>query len=144
MTAKKPLVLDANILIRACLGKKVPGLIEDLSKSVAFFTPDICVSEAQTYIPNLFKKRGIEMPSHRKLDEILLAVNIIQDQDYLSFESSAKKRIAERDINDWPIVAVALMLDCPIWTEDNDFFGTGIANWTTNRVHLCVEQSDNK
>jgi predicted nucleic acid-binding protein len=48
------------------------------------------------------------------------------------------QRIAVRDINDWPIVAVALMLDCPIWTEDQDFFGTGVATWTSDRVHLYL------
>ncbi len=31
-----------------------------------------------------------------------------------------------------------LVLDCPIWTEDSDFFGTGVATWTTDRIHLFV------
>ena len=37
---------------------------------------------------------------------------------------------------DWPIVAVALLLDFPIWTEDQDFFGAGVATWTTDRVEF--------
>ena len=32
----------------------------------------------------------------------------------------------------WP----ALLLSCPIWTEDRDFFGTGVATWTTGLVEL--------
>jgi predicted nucleic acid-binding protein len=39
-------------------------------------------------------------------------------------------------VDDWPVVALALLLECPIWTEDADFFGTGVATWTSNRVHL--------
>lgn len=40
------------------------------------------------------------------------------------------------DINDWPVVATALTLNCPIWTEDKDFFGSGLPVWTTDRIHL--------
>ena len=27
---------------------------------------------------------------------------------------------------------------CPVWTEDADFFRTGIATWTTDRVELYL------
>jgi len=39
-------------------------------------------------------------------------------------EAEACARIAQRDVRDWRALAAAL-LDCPIWTEDQDFFGTG-------------------
>ncbi len=32
------------------------------------------------------------------------------------------------------VMACALMLGCPIWTEDADFVGTGVATWTSDRV----------
>ena len=51
---------------------------------------------------------------------------------YEIYEVEAKQRIAIRDIDDWPIVAVSLMLNCPVWTEDADFFGTGVATWTSD------------
>jgi predicted nucleic acid-binding protein len=44
------------------------------------------------------------------------------------------------DPDDWPIVAAALLLDLPIWTEDQDFFGSGIAIWTTDRVEIYLQQ----
>jgi hypothetical protein len=28
------------------------------------------------------------------------------------------------------------MLSFPVWTEDRDFFGSGIATWTTDPVEL--------
>lgn len=46
--------------------------------------------------------------------------------------------MAKKDIDDWPIAALALMLDCPIWTEDKDFFGSGIATWQTESVELYL------
>jgi len=48
---------------------------------------------------------------------------------YQSFEAVARARIAPRDLHDWPVVALALALNLPIWTEDQDFFGSGIATW---------------
>ena len=57
---------------------------------------------------------------------------------YEDFENLARARVLTRDPDDWPIVAVALLLDFPIWTEDQDFFGSGVATWTTDRVELYL------
>jgi predicted nucleic acid-binding protein len=40
-----------------------------------------------------------------------------------------------------PIVAASLLLDCPIWTEDQDFFRIGVATWTTDKVELYFRKS---
>ena len=39
------------------------------------------------------------------------------------------------------MIATALALECPIWTEDADFFGAGVATWTTDRVELFLSES---
>lgn len=39
---------------------------------------------------------------------------------------------------DWPAVAGALQFDCPVWTEDEDFFGSGVATWTTATVEIFL------
>jgi predicted nucleic acid-binding protein len=44
-----------------------------------------------------------------------------------------------RDEDDWPVLATALALGCAIWTEDTDFFGTGVAVWTTNRIEIFLK-----
>ncbi len=49
--------------------------------------------------------------------------------------------VLTRDPDDWPIVAVARLLDFPIWTEDQDFFGSSVATWTTERVELYLRES---
>ena len=56
----------------------------------------------------------------------------------------ARQRIARRDEDDWPVLACALALDCPIWTEDTDFFGCGVATWTTDRVELYLERAPDR
>lgn len=69
---------------------------------------------------------------------ILNIVQIIADDVLIEMESKAKARITSRDVNDWPAVAAALLLDCPVWTEDKDFLGAGIATWTTTTVELYL------
>ncbi len=43
---------------------------------------------------------------------------------------------------DWPVIACALALECPIWTEDRDFFGAGVPTWTTDRVELYLANAE--
>ena len=57
---------------------------------------------------------------------------------YEDYEKLARERVLTRDADDWPIVAVALLPDFPISTEDQDFFGSGVATWTTDRVELYL------
>ena len=54
------------------------------------------------------------------------------------------QRLKKRDEEDWPVLATALALECPIWTEDADFFGAGVATWTTDRVELLLSRSFQK
>ena len=55
---------------------------------------------------------------------------------YDGMQQQALQRIAARDADDWLVLACAMTLDCPVWTEDADFFGTGVATWTSDRVGL--------
>lgn len=57
---------------------------------------------------------------------------------YLPLGPLARERLKGRDEDDWPYVALALVLDCPIWKEDTDFFGCGVATWTTDRIELYL------
>lgn len=141
MVTKKRIVLDANILIRAVLGQKVREKIETFAPTVQFFTPDLCYTDAQKYLPSLFEKRNLSTEEVLEvLNRLTCLIQLVDRSLYNMYEDEAKQRIAMRDVNDWPVVAVALMLDCPIWTEDADFFGTGIATWTSDRVHLYFNQ----
>jgi predicted nucleic acid-binding protein len=139
MSTNKSIVLDANILIRAVLGRKVRSLLEAHSADVQFYTADDCYEDAKKYLPLLFEKR--KLPVQEALDvleNLTCLINLVDRSLYEMYELEAKQRIAARDINDWSIVAIALMLNCPIWTEDADFFGAGVATWTSDRVHIYL------
>ena len=137
--SKKAIVLDANILIRAVLGSRVQSIIIENAKSVRFFTPAVAFDDARKYLPALLEKRGIDGAAALKvLDALEAVVQPLEAELYASFQRDALERIAVRDADDWPVLACALAIGCPVWTEDADFFGTGVATWTTDRVELYL------
>ena len=133
------LVLDANILIRAVLGSRVLGLLRKYAGYVEFMAPDVAFQEAREHLPGILAARRIPAdPAMETLDLLARLVQTVEVETYASFEPVARERIDRRDENDWPILATALALGCPIWTEDTDFFGCGVATWTTDRVELFL------
>jgi len=135
----KAIVLDANILIRAVLGKRVRGLIFDNVTTVKFFAPDVAYADARKYLPALLKKRDVDSSAAMLvLDRLGSVVQSIDAELYVGMQEQALQRIAVRDANDWPVLACAMALGCPVWTEDADFFGTGIATWTSDRIALYL------
>jgi hypothetical protein len=137
--SNKAIVLDANILIRAVLGKRVRELIVDNANAVQFFAPDVAYSDARKYLPSLLEKRGVKRePAMAVLDALESIVWPLELGVYEGLKTQALQRIAMRDADDWPVLACAMTIGCPVWTEDADFFGTGIATWTSDRVELYL------
>ena len=139
--SRKALILDANILIRAVLGQKVRTLIMDYANSVDFFTPSVCFDDAYHYLPELLNKRGIAVePALAVLDNLKRIIQPVENEWLEAFETQARLRLRRRDEQDWPILAAAMALNCPIWTEDADFFGVGVATWTTANIEYHLSQ----
>jgi predicted nucleic acid-binding protein len=68
------LVLDANILIRAVLGRRVRELRERYAvRGVRFLAPEAAFEEASKYLPMLLEKR--EIPR----DDVLAAIRAARD-----------------------------------------------------------------
>lgn len=135
------LVLDANILIRAVLGSKALFLLRTYAGRVEFLAPDTAFEEAREHLPEILERRNVPIaPAMAVLDLVAGIVQTVEREAYTPFAGLARQRIEHRDEEDWPVLASALALDCPIWTEDIDFFGCGVATWTTDRVELYLAQ----
>ena len=136
----RALVVDANILVRAVLGRRVRDAIEGAG-NVSFFVPETAFVEAEEHVAALAIKRGgepeVALAFLRSLSQL---VELIGCEVYGQFEVEARERLDKRDPDDWPILASALALGCPIWTEDTDFFGCGVATWTTDRVQMFLRE----
>jgi predicted nucleic acid-binding protein len=134
------IVLDANVLIRAVLGRRVRHLLEDYAHGIRFFAPDVAYADAEKYLPPLLTERGksvADVPATLRYLQGL--VELVDEESYGVYEHDARERLRGRDEEDWPVLATALALGCPIWTEDTDFFGTGVAVWTSNRIEIFLK-----
>jgi predicted nucleic acid-binding protein len=145
MTART-IVLDANILVRAVLGSRVPELISVHAAQATFLAPDVAFEEAREHLPTVLAKRGKSADAIRaaleKLETLAHVVVPVPAEFYLPFKNRALARIGPRDPEDWPVLACALAADCEIWTEDTDFFGVGVATWTTASIELFFTDSE--
>jgi predicted nucleic acid-binding protein len=135
------IVLDANILIRAVLGRRVRQLLEDYAgRGIRFYAPDVAYADAEKYLPPLLTKRGKSTADlSLTLHYLQTLVESVDAESYGVSEEDARERLRGRDEEDWPILATALALNCAVWTEDTDFFGTGIAVWTSSRIEIFLK-----
>ena len=132
--------------MRAVLGRRVRQNIETHIEHAAFFAPDVAFVDARRHLPDVVRKRGGDdaavAAALELLDAVARNVDEIEADAYESHRSAALARIEKRDPDDWPILATAMALDCPVWTEDNDFFGTGVPTWTSDRVELYLKAKE--
>lgn len=77
------IVLDANILIRAVMGDRVPALLEQFAARTEFFAPASAFEEAGHYLPQLAAKRHadpriwLESLEHLRFAVVPLADEVI-------------------------------------------------------------------
>lgn len=83
------------------------------------------------------RRRGLaaaigEELSQLCIDAIETNVVVLDEAIYSALEDEGGEVF--RDPADWPVVATALALSADIWTNDNDFLGTGVGTWTTETL----------
>lgn len=140
---RRTIVLDANVLMRAVLGRRVFGLLQTFAPQVTFLAPEVAFDDVREHLAGVLAKRGTSaalQPALAKLDALRTAVQTMDRAEYEALQHAALARIGPRDPDDWPVLACALIANCPIWTEDRDFFGTGVATWTTALVELFLSE----
>ena len=60
-----------------------------------------------------------------------LPVTMIERDVYASGIAEASRRVGQRDPDDIPILALALTLKVPLWSNDKDFEDAGVEWYTT-------------
>jgi len=113
--------------------------LDHYSQGIRFYAPETAYAEAEEYLPTLLRKKGKpDTDLAAALRYLKSKVESIERESDGIFETEARARLAGRDDDDWPVLATALALACPIWTEE-DFFGTGASVWTTGRVEIFLK-----
>jgi len=142
------LVVDANILVAELIRKRGRELIvhPELELYMAEKAWNEACYELSKRIAKMVQKGILDQGLGEKLlvDALALAeavVSLIPHEVYAPLETIARTRIP-RDPDDWPTIALALVLEAAIWTSDADFLGCGLPTWTTDTllVHLPPKQ----
>lgn len=122
-------VADANVLLSAVIGGRA-RLVLQHSEVEAVMTPSVAYEEVLEYLPSLAKTRRLD------LDTLLLAaaalpVMVVEPAEYAAHVATSKERIGRRDPDDIDVLALALTLNWPVWSNDNDFEDAGVEWHTT-------------
>ena len=126
------LVADANVLLAALLGGRAKVVLQH-PEVEELLTTEVTLAEVQEYAVILAKKRRLS------LDTLLLAmaalpVTLVEKPVYASRLPQARKIVAQRDPDDVDILALALHLGLPLWSNDKDFEQTGVERFTTSEL----------
>jgi predicted nucleic acid-binding protein len=97
------------------------------------------------WLPRLARKRKLSLP-------LLLAtfqslpIRWVEARVYGRHEDEARRRMAGRDEDDWPTVALTLSLadlyDIAVWSQDKDFEVSGLDLMTTGDLLDLLEGRD--
>ena len=142
------LVVDASVLVGDLLRVKGRQRLSD--HRLDLFLPEHTLAEVHVELPRRIgafaTSVGLSTAERDALVVVCLdAVDnnlaIVVADVYSPFEDEALAR-SQRDPSDWPAVACALALDAGVWTNDNDFLGTGVPTWTTQTLQTWLDRHE--
>lgn len=96
--------------------------------------------EIARHLPRLASKRGVD-PALLFAALLVMPIEWKATADYEGLRTEAEGRIADRDPDDWPTVALALKLGLPVWSQDKDFEQAGLEVFTTGDLLDALRES---
>ena len=147
MPILKQLVVDTSVLVGELLRARGRELLGD--SRIRLFAPDLVRDETAVEIPRriaaIARSRALSAPVVEDLtaecfEAFDANITIVDRAGYSALEDEARAR-SLRDPGDWPVVACAIALDMAVWTNDNDFLGTGVPTWTTETLQSWLDRN---
>jgi predicted nucleic acid-binding protein len=129
------IVIDTNIIIAALLK-------EGLTRKIIFLSPlDMCTvphakSEIEEQREELLNKSKLDIESFKSLtDVIFMKINVVPLDVFEPCKEKAIEIMRDIDIDDSPFLALAMALNCSIWSNDGHFKKQDVVNvYTTNKI----------
>jgi predicted nucleic acid-binding protein len=140
------LVVDASVLVSELLRARGRARLAD--ERLELFLAEHTLSEVRHEVPKrvaaFIRHRGLEAEAGRSLvercfDAMDANLIVVAEVAYQPLAEEARWRCA-RDPQGWPIVALSLSLDAAVWTEDQDFLGTGVPTWSTRTLDAWLSR----
>lgn len=122
-------VLDANIMVSALLGRSFPLLLALFERGVELFAPVHQLAETRK---KLTERPGVASDwIDAQMERLITVVRPLHPALIQPYEEVARARLHERGQPDWPVLAGSMATDGAVWSHDKDFFGSGAAVWST-------------
>lgn len=140
------LVVDTSVLVGELLRASGRDRLGD--DRLELFIPERMWDETRVEIPRRVRafahRRSLEatvadLLTARCIEAVEANLVVLEEAVYSAIEEEARAR-SLRDPDDWPVVASALALTAGIWTNDNDFLGTGVPTWTTDTLQAWLSR----
>lgn len=140
------LVVDTSVLVGELLRARGRDRLGD--DRLELFLPEQMWEETKVELPRRIgafaRRRELEDRVADELtaaclDAIVANVVVLDEVIYAALEDEARAR-SRRDARGWPVVASALALAAGVWTNDNDFLGTGVSTWTTDSLQVWLDR----
>lgn len=134
------LVLDANIMVSALLGKSFPFLIRLAERDILLMAPAPQFDETRKI---LSQRPAATMPwAEAQIERIGTVVARLPPSMYARHEQAARSRLHSRGQPDWPVLAASYETAAAIWSHDHDFFGSGAPVWSTFMLRRQMVMAD--
>lgn len=140
------LVVDTSVLVGELLRASGRERLGD--DRLQLFMPERMWGETSVEIPRrvraFVRRRSLDpavgdLLTARCIEAVESNVVVLEEAVYSAIEEESRAR-SLRDPDDWPVVASALALAASIWTNDNDFLGTGVPTWTTETLQAWLSR----
>jgi predicted nucleic acid-binding protein len=128
------LIVDANVLVSAVLGRSMPLFAEVASRGAILFVPLRMMVETQHIVADVTR---LSVPDGLSRYALLTEfVTILEPEAYDDMEDRARERLDVAGQSDWPVLAAALATGASIWSNDKHFRGVGVAVWATRNIRF--------
>jgi predicted nucleic acid-binding protein len=132
----RKLAVDANPILSALIKGKAHAILS--RTDLEFFTTEFTVREVIEHIPEIVsrvRQRGVSIEkADLYLAFVVAPLEIRGREFYRDLMPAAKRRIEKRDPDDVDLLALALKLRIPIWTNDQDYSSCGVKCYTTAQL----------
>ena len=127
----KKLAGDANVILFAVAGKAALRVF--LKEDIEIATTQFNIDEVRQYLGVIAGQYSLSeeiMESQLKL----LPLKIYSRHFYKDLIKETSKRLMGRDEDDIELLALAIKLKVPVWSNDSDFKDSGIEVYTTAKL----------
>src|SRR3989344_3432685 len=112
-------VVDTNIVVAALIRKGDTQKLL-LSNLFEFFSPDLVSGEVLKHKLEFMQKASMNEAEFLSALELGFEnIVVAPPEEYLQFKGKALSICPEGHKDDWPFIALALKLDCAVWSNDS-------------------------